>query len=101
MTTSIPTRVLFTRDLASPAVSLHVREVGVYGNRDLFLACRAVGGKIRRVHQVVAKSWGGQPPRAVVSCVVWSERQADGVRRLDLAGGVRQIREDSDAHPSA
>jgi hypothetical protein len=32
------------------------------GNRDLFLACRDVGGKIRRVHQVVAKSWGGNPP---------------------------------------
>src|SRR4029434_8918415 len=86
--------------LASQAGLSRKKEVGVYGDRDLLLSCRNVGGEIRRVHQTIEKSRGGQPGWTFVPCGVWPERQTDGVRCLDIAGGVRQVREDADAHPS-
>src|ERR1700732_322791 len=64
------------------------QERGVHGDRDLLLSCRNVGGEIRRVHQIIEKGWGGQPGWTFVPCGVWSERQTDGVRYLDIAGGV-------------
>src|SRR5712691_5712700 len=85
---------------ASPAVLSRKKEAGVHGDRDLLLSCRNVGGEIRRVHQIIEKGWGGQPGWTFVPCGVWPERQTDGVRCLDIAGGVRQVREDADAHPS-
>src|SRR2546425_6563338 len=85
---------------ASPAVLSRKKEASVYGDRDLLLSCRNVGGEIRRVHQIIEKGWGGPPGWTFVPCGVWSERQTDGVRCLDIAGGVRQVREDADAHPS-
>src|SRR5215472_15213722 len=83
---------------ASPAVLSRKKEVCEHGDRDLLLSCRNVGGEIRRVHQVIEKGWGGQPGWTFISCGVWPERQTDGVRCMDIAGGVRQVREDADAY---
>src|ERR1035438_7241448 len=76
------------------------RKSGVHGDRNVLLSCRTVGGEIRRVHQIIEKGWGGQPGWTLLPYGVWPERQTDGVRGLDIAGGVRQVREDADAHPS-
>src|SRR5215471_1723726 len=84
----------------SLAVLNRKKEAGAHGYRDLFLSCRNVGDEIRRVHQIIEKGWGRQPGGTFVPCVVWPERQTDGVRCLDLTGGVRQVRKDADAHPS-
>jgi hypothetical protein len=85
---------------ASPAVLSHKKEAAVHGDWGLLLSCRNVGCEIRRVHQIVEKGGGGQPAWTFVPCGVWAERQTDGVRCLDIAGGVRQVREDADAFPS-
>src|SRR5579863_1253234 len=76
------------------------KETGVHGHRRLLRSRCNVGGAIRRVHQIIEKGWGGQPGWTLVPCGVWPERQTDGVRCLDIAGGVRQVREDADARPS-
>src|SRR5271156_1692350 len=85
---------------ASPAVLSRKKEAGIHGDRRILLSCRNVGGEIRRMHQIIEKGWGGQPGWTFVPCGVWPERQTDGVRCLDIASGVRQVREDADAHPS-
>jgi len=84
----------------SPAALSRKKEANEYGDRDLPLCCWYVSGEIRRVHQVIEKGRGGQPVWPFVPCVFWTERQSDGVRCLVIAGGVRQVREDADAHPS-
>jgi len=84
----------------SPAALSRKKEANDYGDRDLPLCCWYVSGEIRRVHQVIEKGRGGQPVWPFVPCVFWTERQSDGVRCLVIAGGVRQVREDADAHPS-
>src|ERR1700692_480177 len=76
------------------------KEGGIHGYRGLLRSRRNVGGEIRRVHQIIEKGWGGQPGWTLVPCGVWPERQTDDIRCLDIAGGVRQVREDADAHPS-
>src|SRR5262249_27536017 len=76
------------------------KKEGFHGDRDILLSGRIVGGAIRRVHQIIEEGWGGQPGWTFVPCGVWPERQTDGVRCLDIAGGVRQVREDADAYPS-
>ena len=83
---------------ASPAV-LSRKEANVYGDRDLLLCCRYVSGEIRRVHQVIEEGRGGQSGWTFVPYGVWPERQSDGVRCMDIAVGVRQVREDANAHP--
>jgi hypothetical protein len=69
--------------------------IGIY-----FSPAAMSAAKYDEVHQIIEKGWGGQPDWTFVPCGVWPERQTDGVRCLDIAGGVRQVREDADAHPS-
>src|SRR5580658_4471690 len=78
----------------------HKKEANVYGDSDLLLWQRYVSGEIRRVHQVIEEGRGGPSVWTFVPCVFWPERQSDGVRCLVIAGGVRQVREDSDADPA-
>ena len=79
---------------------VYKKEANVYGDRDLLLRYRYVSGEIRRVRQVIEEGRSGPSLWTFVPCVFWPERQSDGVRCLVIAGGIRQVRQDSDYHPA-